>query len=92
MLIFTIPRRGRSRSKERAWVPKLGCVISDHNAHPESSTVFAGGNEGGVGGDQTFDRVESGQAAETRAARCEYRPFPTSFRSLRGTLQLLKAG
>jgi len=29
----------------------------------------SGGNEGGVGGDQTFDRVEPGHAAETRAAR-----------------------
>lgn len=31
---------------------------------------LAGGNEGGVGGDQKFDRVES--TTETRAARCSF--------------------
>lgn len=34
--------------------------------------LVLGGNESGVASEQTFDRVESTQGAETRAARCEH--------------------
>jgi hypothetical protein len=77
-LILPSGQWGRSRPEERPWVSEFCrfvslasydalCLDSDAILSPSA------GNEGGVGSEQTYDRVESAPARDhdTRAARCE---------------------
>jgi len=67
----------RSWFSEFSWFVTLPCTVL-YVWDPHANSCPSAGNEGGVGSEQTYDRVESAPARDldTRAARCE-RCFPS---------------
>lgn len=66
----------RNGQEERTWFPKRRCVRLLFEVKDQSLMIYIvcdiGGNEKGLGAEQTYDRVESTTApADTRAARCK---------------------
>lgn len=66
----------RNGQKERPWFPKRRCVQLLFEVEDQVFMIYVvydiGGNEKGLGAEQTYDRVESTAApADTRAARCK---------------------
>lgn len=66
----------RNSQEERTWFPKRRCVRLLFGPEHKYLMLYAvhdlGGNEKGLGAEQTYDRVESTAApADTRAARCK---------------------
>lgn len=71
----------RNGQEERTWFPKRRCVRLPFEVKDQSLMIYIvcdiGGNEKGLGAEQTYDRVESTTApADTRAARCKPSLYP----------------